>query len=148
MQNKHGVDPIELSLYRMIINSFFTFIAMHFKFNKKATDVPRKYWKDLYIRSLTGLTAFTCMVLSTKWLPITILTLLHALLPFFASVNSYLILGEVLEKIEFLGMIISFCGVVILVNSKTESKNDITSSNYYHIGLLVGIIRPFMFSLS
>jgi drug/metabolite transporter (DMT)-like permease len=110
-----GVDPIELSTFRLMVNGLSTYFVMKFKFGKSFTDIPKEHYLNMFVRSTTGIFGHLLMVITIQWLPITIFTVLNNLLPFFASVASYFILNEVIDRTEIVGMIICFFGVLILI---------------------------------
>ena len=59
-----GVDPIELSTFRLMVNGLSTYFVMKFKYNKSFTDIPREHWTNMLIRSTTGIFGHLCMVIT------------------------------------------------------------------------------------
>jgi drug/metabolite transporter (DMT)-like permease len=98
-----------------MVNGLSTYFVMKYKYGKSFSDIPKEHYFNMFVRSTTGVFGHLLMVITIQWLPITIFTILNNLCPFFASVASYFILNEFLDRTEIIGMIISFLGVLILI---------------------------------
>ena len=140
----NGIDPFEMSYFRTIFNCTTTFFVMKFKYGKNCTEVPKKLYFYLFLRSMFGMAGFVALTFSIAYLPISIFNTILNTGPFYVSILSYYILGEVLKKREFGGMVICFLAVCLLVNTKTDG-NEVSRpfDKYYFFGVILAIFEAF-----
>lgn len=143
---KDGVDPLEMSCFRSMFNCATIFVLMRLKYEKRVFDeVPRRFYKSLVIRSLSGTSAFICMTYGVSFLPITIFQTLFYTMPFFIAILSYFILKDKFVRVELGAMVFCFVGVIILINTKEDDKQK--NSEYYFIGVIITIYFSFAASV-
>jgi drug/metabolite transporter (DMT)-like permease len=135
-----GVDPFEMSCFRTIFNCCVTYIVMTFRYKKSMFEVPRRLYATLMCRSQAGMLGFIAMTYAISYLPVSIFNTLLNTCPFFISILSYFVLNEKLQKIELLAMMISFIGVITLVNTKTEASEKVKVFNgKYFLGVILAM---------
>ena len=64
------------------------------------------------------------MIFATKMLPITIANLIFNTNPFWITLLGYFVLKEKIGILDFVGLIGSFVGVVIIILDKQEENNS------------------------
>ena len=64
------------------------------------------------------------MIFATKMLPITIANLIFNTNPFWITILGYFVLKEKIGIMDFVGLIGSFAGVLIIIFDKEEDKSD------------------------
>lgn len=96
-------------------------------------DVPSCISTILWIRTFIGTLGICLNFIANKLLPISISNSLFFLYPLITSCGGYLFLGEKLTKLEIVGMVSSFVGVILVVRysqQKTETTEAIPLANY------------------
>ena len=140
------VGSLAVNLIRLVMAFFFiglySLIARGFFF---PTDATLFNWKWL---ALSGLVGFVIgdLLLFQSYLVIgaRIAMLLMALAPPFAALIGWLLLGEVLTPMNWLGMALTLTGIVIVIlkREKTEENGTITkklTSGYSMHGILLAL---------
>jgi drug/metabolite transporter (DMT)-like permease len=74
--------------------------------------------KFMIIRSICGCITFLCLITAIRLIPLSTAIILFFCFPAFAAVFSYLIFGERISKGEILCIIVTLCGVAILLGVK------------------------------
>jgi len=96
-------------------------------------DVPSSVSTILWIRTFIGTVGICLSFIGNKLLPISIASSLFFLYPLITSWGGYIFLGEKLSKLEIIGMISSFIGVIFVVRysqEETETTGAIPFINY------------------
>lgn len=96
-------------------------------------DVPSSINTLLWIRTLFGTAGICLNFIANKLLPISVANSLFFLYPLITSCGGYLFLGEKLSKLEVLGMLSSFVGVILVVRfsqQKTDTTEEIPLLHY------------------
>lgn len=140
------VGSLSVNLIRLVMAFFFigiySWIARGFFF---PTDATLFQWKWL---ALSGLIGFVIgdMLLFQAFVVVgaRISMLMMALAPPFAALLGWLLLGEVLAPMSWLGMAITMCGIVIVIlkREKTEENGEIVKrikSGYPVTGILLAL---------
>lgn len=140
------VGSLSVNLIRLVMAFFFigtySWIARGFFF---PSDANLFQWKWLALSGLVGfvigdLLLFQAFVVVGA----RIAMLMMALTPPFAALIGWLLLGEVLEPMSWLGMGITMCGIVIVIlkREKTEENGEIVKkikSSYPIQGILLAL---------
>lgn len=79
------------------------------------------------------------MIFATKMLPITIANLIFNTNPFWITILGYFVLKEKIGIMDFVGLIGSFIGVLIIIFDKEEDKSE-SKSQVNTAGVIVAII--------
>ena len=109
-------------------------------------EVPRRLWCTLMCRSLAVLArmlGFITMTYAISYFPVSIFNLLSNTCAFFISILKYFILNEKLQKVELISMLIYFSGVLILVNTKTETSASTKTfdGSKYFLGVVLALFQ-------
>ncbi len=140
------VGSLSVNLIRLVMAFFFigiySWIARGFFF---PTDATLYQWKWLALSGLVGfvigdLLLFQAFVVVGARISM----LMMALAPPFAALIGWLLLGEVLAPMSWLGMAITMCGIVIVIlkREKTEENGRIVKkikSSYSITGILLAL---------
>lgn len=98
----------------------------------------------LFVKSLIGVCAFLCVMISLKNLEISNALPLLALTPGFVAVFAYIFLGEALNKFEIIGLVLLVIGTFVLESNDKifppPSIKSLVSSRYYKFILLALIL--------
>jgi len=81
---------------------------------------PQK--KLLYLRLVVAYPGWLMLNYSIQIIPIGVAQTIQNLIPFVVLLLSYLLLGETLHRLEIVNMVVSFCGVLIIVLMSSSSK--------------------------
>jgi drug/metabolite transporter (DMT)-like permease len=76
--------------------------------------VPKKLRGWILVRIIFGLTSFCCFTFCIGLLPLSLLMVLVQTNPFWTAVLAYFLNNELLSKLEIVGMLISFMGVMTI----------------------------------
>ncbi|MFZ1519980.1 MAG: DMT family transporter [Ignavibacteriaceae bacterium] len=109
------MEALEFSFWLSIVNFIF---SLPFFFFIDYNTVNSLNLSIIFIKSLIGVGAFLCVMLSLKNMEISNALPLLALTPGFVAVFAFVILGESMKSIEVVGLILLMIGTFIL-----ESKN-------------------------
>ncbi len=121
----------ELTLFR----SIFTTLICYIFIKRKGILVSGSKRPVLFLRGLLGAISLILFFKSVQTLPLATATLVHYITPFFTTFFGFLFLGERLNKIQWLFLVICFTGIVI-----TQSSNsNLFELNASNIGLLSGL---------
>jgi drug/metabolite transporter (DMT)-like permease len=110
-----NLGALEFSFLLSLVNLLF---SIPFFFFIDYTTINFANLLILFIKSIIGVGAFYCVMLSLKNLEISNALPLLALTPGFVAVFAFVLLGESLKLIEVIGLIFLIVGIFIL-----ESKN-------------------------
>ncbi len=132
-----NLGALEFSFLLSIVNlifsiPFFFFIDYH--------TINTINLSILFGKSVIGVAAFYCVMLSLKNLEISNALPLLALTPGFVAVFAFLILGESLSGVEVTGLLFLIAGTFILESKNLKSIftscDEITKSGYYRFVFL------------
>ena len=87
--------------------------------------------KLMVIRSITGCIAFFSLIIAIRNIPISTAMVLFFSFPAFAALFSYLIIGDRIARGEISCVIMTLCGVAVLLDFKLDGK---------FIGYIMGLI--------
>ena len=92
--------------------------------------VKPKYLKSLLLRMLCGVVCFLTFFISTKYLPVSLVSVLDSLHPFFAAFFGLLILNERISKYDMIACVIAMGGMIIIIfNPYHEEEGDNNNNN-------------------
>lgn len=109
------LGALEFSFLLSVVNLFF---SIPFFFFIDYETISYTNLSILFIKSLIGVGAFYCVMISLKNLEISNALPLLALTPGFVAVFAFILLGEGLKTLEIIGLLFLIAGTFIL-----ESKN-------------------------
>ena len=116
---KDGVSVIEYTFFRHSGILIFSVIQSWWKKQNPLKNFPRKYIKDLLIRSIAGQLVFALVNMSLVLIPISTTMVIFMMNPFWTAILACLILRERIQIIEIIGIFICFGGVVMIWYSKS-----------------------------
>lgn len=90
------------------------------------------------MRSMAGMLGFVALTFSIAYLPMSILNIILNTAPFAVSILSYFLLNETLKKRELIGMVISFVGVLVLIQTKMDT-NEKSFDKFYLLGIFLAL---------
>ena len=115
---------MDLVWIRVLINFIISLGTVKASGKHVINDLPREMWGILFVRSCSGIVAFTCVVYSLKMLPLFIITIIFNTSPFITSIMGYVWLSDKVTKIELCLMSGCFLGVVGLALAKGGFFDD------------------------
>lgn len=93
----------------------------------------------LAIRILAGMAGISSWFVAVSYLPISLATVLGALLTIFITLLAPLFLNEVVGKRRIIAVIFGFSGVLFLINPFAEQTGTLSL-----IGIIAGLAMPFL----
>jgi drug/metabolite transporter (DMT)-like permease len=96
----------------------------------------------LFAKSIIGVAAFFCVMISLKNLEISNALPLLALTPGFVAVFAFILLGESLKSIEIIGLVFLITGTFILENKNLKNffSFNITLQSKYHRYIILALL--------
>ena len=82
--------------------------------------LPRRLYRDMFIRSLAGHFFVAFLNLSVTYLPMSTAMILFQLNPFWIAILACLVLRERIRLIEIVGIFVCFGGVIMISLSKAK----------------------------
>ena len=126
------LDALEFSFLLSIVNLVF---SIPFLFFIDYSTINTLNLSILFGKSVIGVAAFYCVMISLKNLDIINALPLLALTPGFVAVFAFFILGESLKSVEVLGLIFLIAGTFILESKNLKnifvSFGDVAKSGYH-----------------
>jgi drug/metabolite transporter (DMT)-like permease len=121
------VPPFHLSLTRWVIGFFF-FLPFAWQEWKLHRELMFKHWKTLFWLALTGVAGFNSLLyVAVQFTSSINASLVNATAPLLIVVLSVLFLREKLVKLQYVGIVVSFIGV-IWVFTKGQIENILSLS--------------------
>ena len=111
-------NVFKIALFRGCIMWGGSYLHGRFIGKIKPYNIDRKMAKLLFFRGLFGTLAFYFEIIAIYLMPISLAIVLYFTNPIFASLLSYLFIGERLSKFDIIGMFVSLIGVIIISNPK------------------------------
>lgn len=118
------IAPVQKTFYRNVI----VFIISALILAHSAKKEPRKLYKDrsdltwLIIRSIFGTIGILANFYTVDHMPIAIASVINKLSPFFTIIFAAIFLKEAINKVQAMGIIMAFIGVVVLVRPGSETS--------------------------
>ncbi len=115
------VDPFTIVMYR----SLFATIALWFVLKyKKMNQFPREYIGIFFVMGLLNAALpFALVAWSEKYISSGMASILNSTVPFFALIISpFFLSDEKITILKFLGLLLGFGGVVLLMSNKVSEK--------------------------
>ncbi len=121
----------ELTLFRSIFTTLICFIII----KRKRISWLGSRRPVLFLRGTLGAISLILFFKSVQALPLATATLVHYITPFFTTFFGFLFLGERLNKIQWVFLVICFTGIAL-----TQSSNsNLLELNASNVGLLAGL---------
>jgi drug/metabolite transporter (DMT)-like permease len=141
------VPPFHLSLTRWVIGFFF-FLPFAWQEWKLHRGLMLKHWKTLFWLALTGVAGFNSLLyVAVQYTSSINASLVNATAPLLIVILSVLFLGEKLVKLQYVGIIVSFIGVV-WVFTKGELQNILSLSfNKGDLFVIIAVISWSVYSI-
>lgn len=124
-------DPKVAAMDICFFRTFVMFLVACFLIRYHKKDVKQEVEKfdkstkkAVLIRLVSGICSQTLMIFATKMLPITIANLIFNINPFWITLMGFIVLKEKIGILDFLGLVGSFAGVVIIILSKKVEEDD------------------------
>jgi len=139
-------DPISVILLRMILSSAFLFLIL-LVFYPKALKNPRKELpKFILLAFFEPFLYFMGESYGLLLLDATIAAVIISSIPIFTSIVGFLFFNEQLSKINFLGIFVSFIGIVLMLVDE-NMKIDVPIEGLLLVFLAVAATVGYVFSL-
>ena len=136
----YKLGALEFSFLLSIVNLIF---SIPFFFLTDYNTINSNNLSILFIKSVIGVGAFYCVMISLKNLEISRALPLLALTPGFVAVFAFIILGEQLRPIEVIGLIFLICGTFLLESKGFKDLfipfNNLVKS-YYHRYIILALL--------
>lgn len=113
----YNLDALKFSFLLSLVNLLF---SVPFFFFIDYTTINSTNLSILLIKSVIGVAAFYCVMISLKNLEISNALPLLALTPGFVAIFAFILLGESLRMMEIVGLIFLIAGTYILENKNTN----------------------------
>lgn len=131
------MHPLQILFVRMVITYFFC--AIYFLFWEKNSDFPlgpKGYRKLLLLRAAGGFVGVGCQYWSLLYLNVSDTVCITFLAPTVTSFMAYIFLGERFTRVEAIGGIVAFTGVILIAKphflltlfSSSEANADTSES--------------------
>ena len=156
---RFGLRLLDFFFFRnlcyVLICSAFLYSKNQNPFSSKdfPSDRSRNYWMGLIIiRSITGHLVFGLLNIGFILTPISLAFIVFNTNPFWSSIAGMLINKEVIERFEFIGMILAFGGVCAMTYTAVQEKKKASieedqKSNTMLFGMLITLCAAFSFSI-
>ena len=111
-----SLDPTQLLFLRSAISSLVFLGLMNKDFAQYMwKSIPREQYPNLAFRVAQSSLFLICLFTCVKYLPLVYISLSNQLGPLFTAVLSYYILHVGLSRLDTLVLLVSFCGVLLLI---------------------------------
>lgn len=94
---------------------FLNFLFLKYQ-GERILDVPAKYHSLIVLRGVIGYFALQGYWAAIMYMPIALVNCIINLAPVFTSVAAWMVMDEKLTKFDFLAIVVSFIGVVVINN--------------------------------
>lgn len=136
----YNLNALKFSFLLSLVNLLF---SIPFFFFIDYTTINSTNLSILLIKSVIGVAAFYCVMLSLKNLEISNALPLLALTPGFVAIFAFILLGETLRMIEIVGLIFLIAGTYILENKNTNVFHfpfTVFYKSKYHRFILIALL--------
>ena len=123
---------MDLCFIRTFINLSLSLLTVYNSGKHVIRDVPEEKRGWLFMRCVAGLTGFTCMVFSVKYLPIFISAIVFNTAPFWTAILGFFMLGNRISCFDLFMMIGCFTGITILSLYQNRSS-QVLSEDEEHL---------------
>ena len=121
MKTNPNITALEIIFVRQI--SLFLFnLPLMWQFKVSPKQLSNSDMKKLFTRTLILVTQWILSYFTVVHLPMGVYQAISNTAPLMTSVLSFLILGETLSSIEFMNLVISFAGVMLISYSSLENN--------------------------
>ena len=121
MKTNPNITALEIIFVRQI--SLFLFnLPLMWQFKVSPKQLSNSDMKKLFTRTLILVTQWILSYFTVVHLPMGVYQVISNTAPLMTSVLSFLILGETLSSIEFMNLVISFAGVMLISYSSLENN--------------------------
>lgn len=134
------VPPFQLSLMRWIIASL-VFLPFVYKELKENVHLIRKHWVALLFLSLTGIAGFnTILYIAIQYTTSINASLVNSTSPLLIVLLSVVFLKEKLLKLQYVGVVVSFFGVLTVITEGSLSTLLTLSINVGDVIVFISVI--------
>lgn len=119
------------------------------------SSVPREFRRTMFLRSCLGSVSIFFYNFSFYYLPLSQIVVIKNIYPFVASFFGYLINGEKVEKMEIVGLLVCFTGIIMFAISKSlkeDGKEEVSQTEFWYgvcsiltssmaMGMIVPLVR-------
>ncbi|MFA9557534.1 DMT family transporter [Evansella sp. AB-rgal1] len=141
------IPPFTLALLRFVSATIFL-LPVCLKTINLNHALWKKEWKPLMGLAITGIVLFNgCLYLSVNYTSSINAAIVDALTPTVAAILGFLILRETISKLQTVGIILSFGGILWIIS---RGSLDVITSFSFNIGdviMLIGIIFWALYSI-
>jgi drug/metabolite transporter (DMT)-like permease len=131
----------ELVFFRSLVS--FIISASIIKKRKIPFFGNNKKW--LLVRGFTGIIALTIFFFTLQELPLAVASILQYLSPIFTVIFAAIILKEKIFKIQWILIILAFCGVILIAYDNLLPKSDIVIAPLW---MILGIVSAFFSAIA
>ena len=126
------ITSLEVIYFRGIIMVILNLIYSKY-ISLDLLDIPKKQFKPMWYRSITGAIGNMLFFTSTKLLPLSLVNALYYLSPIMTTILGFMTLGESLSGYDVVSMIIAFSGVAtVIFNPYKQSNSEVYSIKWYY----------------
>lgn len=142
-----ALKPFQMLFMRSIFGIFLMMIQLNVNVKKETIDgVSRDKVSSLIFKTFTGTTTNMINYSVTKFIPLTIISVVANLAPIIVVVLAFLILKEVIRKFDLLMMMLTLLGIfgVIFGGDNENEDTDETPLFPYFVLYILLMINPFL----
>jgi len=129
-----STTPLSLQVAFYYLIPVLCFLPLFFK-NGFSTYKPKKFWVH-FIRGFFSISAVCCVFYTIKYIPLGLSASLFNMIPFFVPIIAHFFLKEKVSLKTYMGLVVAFPGILLLVNPKVSSCSTI----HVMIGLSAAIL--------
>jgi len=112
-------------------------------------EKPKSYWiKIMIMRSCVGQLGFLFFNVGLMYAPVSLCFIIFNTNPFIISLLGLILNGEPIYRPEIIGMILCFCGLILVSWSNLNKQSQGTNSGETIIGILFALASATFFSIS
>ena len=150
--NLYGVGVMEFVVLKICVH--FTCNGVQLLYEKRspfAKKETKEKYKWLFWRAFFGQTYFAMIMYGITLLPLSLFMVLWQTSPFFTSVFGLLISKERIYAVEWIAMVVCFCGVVLVCLSSNTQDVDVEetqSTDALIWGVFVALATAALYSMA
>lgn len=136
-----GVEVLDLTLARVLLNLLVASLLLCFSGQSVWSGISGERKATLLYRSLMLVLGQTINVFSMQLLPVSLLTIAQSTQAFWTALLGHMVNKEAFLRLECVGMVACFGGVVLMATSHHEGAlfEPIHESLHMHYGKLIGV---------
>jgi len=142
---EEGVSNLDFAIFRALVGLFCISLYNWYLGSKPWEEIPRRHYAKMFARSLGGTWGFILYTYIITILPLTLTTVVFQTNPFWMSVLGICFLGERIMKVEIIGIVLCFGGVVMVTLAPSDAEVS-TDSNVLLFGVSLCLVMAWTHS--